>query len=510
MALSKWRGATRQLFRFHEIRMPDLAFIITMFAIIVSIIASVVTNTFLWFIIPLLCLIGVSFLHTSRKFHLSLKQFFQSLGAVIIDALLILCYYFGRIFGMVVYFFHRLPTEKINSLSHTMTFIIIPTQPNLRYRPYIIANDIAAHGYKVHYVVWDDPFNMERKDLLRHFLTSFLPKKYQCEKITVHKFARLPYYWPYINGQLFRYQLKKLYKSLNADLVITETCTNETEVPKSLPFIYDLADDYAAPAELYGGLFYKMSFKLLDVKGVMRRQCKNALAVVAVSDKLIDFAKQYSEITFKLPNGVEKDLVEKALHWPRQTINPYSFIYVSAFAQWSRPVSAIKAVIELRDDFPGISLTLIGPGITNAESDKIKQYIKDNNVSQYVHYLGPIFDREKIFDHIGKNAIGLNISIKDKLRDAAQPVKVVEYSAMGKKIVSTDLAEVKSLKNFNNIFFFSDKLGPNLKTAMREALLHKGTPNEYRDVSKRVLRDYSWNAITDKLLIFTKNLGILL
>ncbi|HUC95544.1 MAG TPA: hypothetical protein VMR76_01120, partial [Candidatus Saccharimonadia bacterium] len=386
-----------------------------------------------------------------------------------------------------------------------MVIIIISDNPKLSGRPFFIAETMVRKGHEAHYLIWDSPYRINRKAFVKHLFTSLKTKEYKLSSVTVHKIGRLPYYWPYVNGLLFKYQVKKLYKKVGADLIYAATYTNETEVPKKLPFIYDLADDYSAPGDLYGSLIYKLAFKLLDVKGTMKRQCQNSLAVTAISDILVNYAKQYNNVVIKLPSAIEKETVKKILQNPSiYSSNDYSFIYISIFGQWSRPIETMQAVLELRKEFPEIDLILIGPGV---EVENIKMFIKNNDAEEFIHYLGPIYNRTTVFTYIKQSSIGLSASIKDKFRDAANSVKVLEYSVMGKKVVSTNLAEVESL-HFPNIFTFSDtKKGSGLKNTMREALLYKTTNNEFKDISDYVLREYNWDKLTDDLLDLIKKVN---
>jgi len=379
-----------------------------------------------------------------------------------------------------------------------MKIIIIPNMPVMSGRHYCIARALVEQGHEVHYMMWALPYGIKVNKLLLHLATSIFSKEYKYEKFTMHKVSRLPYFWPVINGWLFKYQIRKLYKKLGADIIFTESYTNETEVPKDLPFIYDLADDYAAPADVYGSPIYKLAFKLLGVRNVMKRQCKNALAVTAVSEALYKYAKKYNDKVFKLPNGVDKEIIE-AVKKDKSTYpkNKYSMIYVTGFGPWSRAIETMQTVVKLRKEFPFIDLTLVGKG---TETPKIKNFILDNHVEKYIHYLGYISDRKKLYALINKSAIGLNISDKNKWRDAAHPIKVLEYSALCKKVVSTDLEEVKKLK-FPNVYIFSDKnKKDNLINIMRKTLQDKRNNTDYTDTANKVLREYNWKKLTSKLL----------
>ena len=370
-------------------------------------------------------------------------------------------------------------------------------------RHYCIANELQAQGHEVIYFMWQHPFGITKKELLKHLFTSLIPRTHQQRGFTVHKAVRLPLFWPVINGWIFKAQLRRLFKTNDADIIFTESYTNETEVPKELPFIYDLADDYAGPSEVYGSRIYKLAFRLLGVRTVMRRQCKNALAVTAVSSMLYNFAKQFNDNTALVPNGVERDLIENALV-KRQSVKPHSLVYATGLGPWSRAIETLETITELRKEFPDISLTLVGAG---TEVPKIKRYIKEHNAEDYITYTDYIYDRQELFTLQGQHAIGLNISDKNAWRDASHPMKVMDYSALGMKGVSTNLVEVEKLE-YDNLFVFSDTdKRRGFKSVLRQAL--KATPQTYKETSDYVLANYSWDKLVSTIFsVATKALEV--
>lgn len=95
-------GATRQLLRFGVVRMPDIAFGVTFFASIGSVVGTTITGSVWWLIMPFMLLLGVSLLHVSSKFQLSVFRL-KSVLAILTDSILILCYYIGRLIGFYMY-----------------------------------------------------------------------------------------------------------------------------------------------------------------------------------------------------------------------------------------------------------------------------------------------------------------------------------------------------------------------------------------------------------------------
>jgi glycosyltransferase involved in cell wall biosynthesis/uncharacterized membrane protein len=377
-----------------------------------------------------------------------------------------------------------------------MKIIIVPNAPVMAARHYCIAKALIDQGHEVHYMMWALPYNIKPAEMLKHLTTSMFSKTYKHEDITVHTARRLPYFWPYINGWLFKRQIRKLYKEIGADIIFTESFTNETEVPKDLPFIYDLADDYAAPADVYGSPIYKLAFKLLGVRNVMKRQCQNAIAVTAVSDILYKFAKQYNSNVHMVRNGLEKGIIEATLKdKSAKPKNKHSMVYVTRFGNWSRAIETLEATVKLKKEFPKLELHLVGEG---TESEKMLAFISQYKAESYIHYHGFIYDRKEMYRLMSQSAIGLNISDKNKWRDAAHPIKVIEYSAFGMKVVSTNLAEVEAL-GFSNIFTFSDQPSDTLVDSLRKALKEKKTGKDFDEISKRVLEEYDWHDIVNQI-----------
>ncbi len=343
----------------------------------------------------------------------------------------------------------------------------------------------------MHFVSWDQPYPLTIKKFKEQLFSSLKYKSYKQENFTVHKLRRLPFFWPKINGILFKHQLTILSRKLNIDWIITQGYTNEMELPKDIPHIYDMNDDQVAFAEVYGSFIYRIGFRLLQVKKTIEKQCKEAQAVLVVSEPLANIAKSYNTNVHKLSNGVSKKVISKVKSSKSQVIKD-SIVYVSSFNQWARPIEAIKAVINLKKVFPKIQLTLIGDG---TEVSKIIDYIKVNKLEDTVHYLGSIYDQDRLFKIVNQHQVCLNISEKNKLRDAASPIKVFEYTALGKKVVSTDLDEVISL-GFPNVEVFKYSTIKSLQTAVEKALKSE---DNYDKIGSLVLNTYSWEGIARKL-----------
>lgn len=94
------RGASRQFYEHHEVRLPDLAFFGFVGLLLLGIIGAVLNLNVLIILAVLVLYLGASScMHLLTKFHLP-KTPFGSVAAIITNISLLGAYYFGRLLGM--------------------------------------------------------------------------------------------------------------------------------------------------------------------------------------------------------------------------------------------------------------------------------------------------------------------------------------------------------------------------------------------------------------------------
>lgn len=372
-----------------------------------------------------------------------------------------------------------------------MNIVIIPHLPTLYGRRYNLAKGLAAAGHNVHFIIWENPYGLSG-GFFAHIRRSWQARSSQDPAgFTVHKIRRMPLFWPFLNGLLFKRQIRHIYNDVQGDLILSQSYTNETEPPLDLPLLYDMNDDHAAFARIYGSPVYKLAYKLLTVEQVVRRQASRARVVSVVSDRLYTLASTFNKNVIKIPNGVEPDALNAL-----STARPHTIAYVSTFGKWAHGTDVVQAVGELRSTLPGIHLDLVGEG---TEMPAIRQKVAELGLENQVTIHGWVRDREKLFNIIRSADVCLNISEKNDFRDAASPMKVIDYSAAGKKVVSTGLAEVHALK-LPNVFIYD---GQNGIDGMKDALLDAfGSHIDGKKVQGMIRKDYTWDVLLARLLAY--------
>ena len=366
-----------------------------------------------------------------------------------------------------------------------MKILVIPYLPSaVRATP--IAKTLSETGHDVHMITWSMPYPLSLPGIVESFGHSWKEYEYKDEQVTMHKVRRIPLFFPPINRRWFKRQVRSIFERCQLDFIFSETYFSETEPPLDLPLFYDLSDDHEAFPEIYGSPAYKFAFRLLAVHSTIVHQIQASKAVFAVSDELVAYAKEYrdDDAIFKLTNGVE----DWVLSLPYSPGKKHSLVYVTNYGKWSQVVPLIKVVGELEASIPDISLTLVGDG---PEIPAAEQYVEDNELEHLVTFTGRIRDRRQLMDQVNLHELCLNISEKNRFRDAASPMKVFEYSALAKKVVSSELNGVKEL-GFDNIYFFDNELwAESLKKAIQEAF---GSEVDATAVRKQVAK-YVWTAL---------------
>lgn len=96
------RGATRQFYEHHQVRLPDLAFVGFMGLLVACIVAGFAWPSLTVFLggIPVLYVLGTSSMHLLGKFRLA-KSPLRSLAAIVVNATFMVAYYAGRAEGII-------------------------------------------------------------------------------------------------------------------------------------------------------------------------------------------------------------------------------------------------------------------------------------------------------------------------------------------------------------------------------------------------------------------------
>lgn len=95
-------GASRLLKQFGKIRLPDLTFVGTVFTVSISLLLTIYSKDFSYIVVFVLYLLVVASSHVLTKFDLNTENTLSFIGAIIVDSLMLLSYFSGRLLGIFI------------------------------------------------------------------------------------------------------------------------------------------------------------------------------------------------------------------------------------------------------------------------------------------------------------------------------------------------------------------------------------------------------------------------
>jgi glycosyltransferase involved in cell wall biosynthesis len=305
--------------------------------------------------------------------------------------------------------------------------------------------------HEVHVTDWVADFYTLGDYFSTKYLRNFTYRKYRDGNIQVHGIPRISpaLYLPalrMLNSWIFSNYVQKIIWESNIDVVVG---TFIARPPKARRLIFDLFDDNVA----YWRDYKKNTQYASEIEKIEIEYIKKADQIVSISSIL---ARQVEAKTGSspekikiIPNGVDlkrfqqdnNDDLRKSLG-----LEGYRIIgYISAFGEFAGLPRLIEAFRLLNDT--NLILLLVGDGPQLGIAQSLARKYGLNNI---------VFCGKISFCEIHRyyNLIDLGVIPFDKtaFTDASCPIKLLEYSAANKVVVSSKLAEIQNI-DFPNVIF---------------------------------------------------------
>jgi glycosyltransferase involved in cell wall biosynthesis len=137
----------------------------------------------------------------------------------------------------------------------------------------------------------------------------------------------------------------------------------------------------------------------------------------------------------------------------------------------------------IKEKIPNLQFLIVGDSHLLPEMKrKARKYNGDIIFTGWINY-------DEIQDYFAALDVGIYPVGKNVYFDSACPIKILEYTAANKPVVSTDLKELHNL-NFPNVIFAE----PNPKDFSEKIVMALNTNVEYPD-----LKEHDWDVLTRKL-----------
>jgi glycosyltransferase involved in cell wall biosynthesis len=198
---------------------------------------------------------------------------------------------------------------------------------------------------------------------------------------------------------------------------------------------FDLADDLAEMMQLEHPLLSRFGAKAIALRS-QRRLVARAHSVTVASSVL---ASRVERSALLLPNGADLSELDQAqgTEWRSRSDTP-TIGFVGAFEYWVD----FDLVLGLAARLPHLQFLLVGGG---RRWNTIKDEIASNRLSN-IHLTGPV-PYQSAMNHAAAMDVCLLPFTHDPVSDGSCPLKLFEYAALRRPVVSTRITEVQSIGN---------------------------------------------------------------
>lgn len=292
--------------------------------------------------------------------------------------------------------------------------------------------DAIKHVHEVHIATWI----YARRP--RPALQALRNKTWSEDGLTIHQFPRIPNIVGQsvhdrsarglrINEMLQQRAVREIVRREGIDLVICSISHQAVGLPPAdleVPVIFDYLD-----------------YKLEAWPDVEKAYMRLADAVMCTSEVLVERVRRLHPHVYSLPNGVDLDAAATAdgqrarMKYGLDGAKIVSLIGLTASPQ----LFYIDAIADVARKFDNVTFLMVGePGpLGDAMIGRARE------LGLRVVATGEV-PPGQVADLFAATDVGLYPGDQTAYFDAASPLKVLEYSAAGKPVVATDLAELRN------------------------------------------------------------------
>lgn len=218
--------------------------------------------------------------------------------------------------------------------------------------------------------------------------------------------------------------------------------------------------------------------------------------IITPSNYLKFYFQDHGYAVEYLPNFIE---LEKFPYKNKREWS-HTFLWIRAFAKIYNPVLAIETLHLLKNKYPDIILTMIGPD--KGSLSTIKILIKKYNLEENINIVGPVQNKELI-NYYQSHSVYLNTTNYESFG-----VAVLEAAACGIPIVSTKVGELPYLWEHNQEILFIDDNDPaSMADQVEKLFLDKELRDKLALRAYEKAKGYRWEKVKDKWLQLLKEVS---
>ena len=280
-----------------------------------------------------------------------------------------------------------------------------------------------------------------------------------------------------------------------------------------VPIVLQVDDNWIEADKSGGHLIWKVPIYEKIVRFWMRKFVKRADAIVVVSKVLKNVVvkdwKANPKKVFVIRNGVNLNKFNPNVKDIRKELgiekNKKILTLIGEMAPWHGVIEIVKTVELLDDSYIAI---LVGDvKIHHRYMQKVKEYVKKKGLEQKIIFLGTI-DYEKIPGLLAASDILLAPYIQKEYHYGFSPLKLFEYMAMEKPIITSNLDWIREIVGQNAACLLhdpsdSEKFAGKIRYLVKNKKYAKRIAKKARDSA---VTKYSWNQSAKKTVEIYKKL----
>ena len=326
-------------------------------------------------------------------------------------------------------------------------------------REWHLIKRLVPRGHEIHVLTWESIAG------LGALVRTFGWRTDRDGSFTIHRAPRLPNPVGRITGDyargfapnewLFRHHVRRILAAERIDLLVYGLGHKAVGLPPfdvRVPRVFDYLDLCVYPA-------------------VEDAYLRNSDLVFCTSTVLLERARARGARAVYLPNGVDRERIASGRpEAVRRRLGLVGKRVVSLIGlTWGPSFFFIDAIAEAARQLPDIVFLAVGGGSPLPHDGPGRVATRCRQLGVPLVATGPLPNAE-VADYFMATDVGLYPGDASPYFDAACPIKVLEYSAAGKPVVATDLAELRRL-GFPNVYLAAPEalaFGASIVRAFRE------------------------------------------
>jgi glycosyltransferase involved in cell wall biosynthesis len=307
-----------------------------------------------------------------------------------------------------------------------------------------------AVRHEVHVTDLAADFAKPRDFFSKRYLQNFFERQTQDGKISVHGVPRIApaFFLDPIMDWNDRRASKLIERLIDHHAIDVVLGTFVSPPPQAPRLIFDLFDDNPA-LWIESGIAPRYADR---IRAAEQKYLQQADAVIAVSRVLAERAmEQGARSVHYLPNGIDiprYQQADRSLWRSKLNLEGHVIGLIGNHDRWDEMDKVLQAAARLQHQ--PLTFLIAGRG---AAMDRAKQMAAQNSLPHLRFHAA--FTADDAPGIVSAIDVGLCPYRRTPGADARSPMRLLEYSALGKPVVCTDLNEVRRM-NFENVLLVED------------------------------------------------------